>query len=76
MMEPNDELWRIFHRYNKLVKQNLVPPVMHDFCGNPMVTRLGKNDTLALWCADCDAYVIPGLAFVERVSAQVEEFYL
>ena len=76
MMEPSDPTFRLFHRYNKLVRRNLVQPLKCGACDNELVTGLGDNDELVLKCFSCDSSTVPGLGTLGKVEAVVKEHFV
>lgn len=70
-----DETFRIFHRYNKLVRRQLVQPLQCS-CGQSLITGFDKNDDLILKCLSCGSNKSPGLGTVEKVRAVVKEHFL
>lgn len=75
MMEPSDATFRMFHRYNRLVRRQLVQPLTHS-CGAVYVTGLDKNDELVLRCLQCNTEISPGMDTLERVYAVVTEHFV
>ena len=76
MMNPN--IWVVFHKYNQLVRRDIVPPLTCDLCGSQVVTRWRDLDdpNLYLWCYTCNGFFTPGPALMVRVRAIVEEFFV
>ncbi len=76
MTEPSDELFKLFHRYNKLVRRDLVKPLTCKTCGVPYITGLNSKDELILRCLGCPADVTPGIGTISTVRAVVTEHFL
>lgn len=74
-MEP-DPVFRLFHRYNKLVRRDLVQPLTCGVCDTPLITGVGKEDELVLKCYSCGSSLVPGLATLGRVEAVVKEHFV
>lgn len=75
MMEPGDPLFRLFHRYNKLVRRGLVQPLKCYTCGNPFVTAANEKDELVLRCLVCETTTAPGITTIGNVRAVVTEHF-
>lgn len=75
MMEK-DPLFVMFHRYNKLVRRQMVKPLECPVCSFGLITGLGENDELVLQCFQCDTTRTPGLATIDRVNAVVKEHFV
>jgi len=69
-----DELFRTFHRYNRLVKRDLVPPLEHN-CGGRYYTALDAEDNLILGCNMCNAELRPGTVMIERIESLVKRHF-
>ena len=76
MEEPNEELFRMFHRYNKLVRRSLVKPLICKSCDAPLVTGIGEGAELVLSCFSCGSKTKPGVATISRVNAVVKEHFI
>lgn len=79
MTEEN--LFPLFHAYNKLVRRGLVKALACDMCEQPLVTTLEKGtmidgDTLILECYACGIKTTPGLDTIADVRAVVTEHFL
>lgn len=70
--------WTVWHRFNQIVKDNKVGPILCPDCSTPMVTRVKGtvDDEPHLWCYGCDTFLKPGLDLRDRVKAIVSEHYL
>jgi hypothetical protein len=68
--------WALIHRYNRLVNEGLARPFVCPDCGTVLVTMLGENDRVVLWCSGDDKTFSPGTAFFADVNAVVSEYYL
>lgn len=75
MIEPGQPIFRLFHRYNKLVRRGLVKPLACKTCSSLLTTALGDNDELVLKCFVCDSSTVPGLATISDVRAVVTEHF-
>jgi ribosomal protein L44E len=71
-----EELFKLFHKYNKLVRRQLIQPLKCSSCGFPYITALGGNDELVLECTVCETQTTPGLATIGNVRAVVKEHFL
>jgi hypothetical protein len=69
-----DELFRLYRRYEKLVRRELATPLECD-CGDTPVTMFGKDDQLVLNCFGCDTLIVPGLELNRRVEEIVNRMY-
>lgn len=76
MMEPNSEEFRLFHRYNKLVRRQMVKPLTCAVCDTPLITALGPEDELVLECIGCDTAIAPGVGTIDKVRAVVKEHFI
>lgn len=76
MMEPSNDEFKLFHRYNKLVRRDLVRPLRCSSCELPLTTGLGHDDELILRCLGCNTYLRPGVALTDRVRAVVSEHFM
>lgn len=76
MMEPSNNTFRLFHRYNKLVRRGLVQPLTCKACGFAYITSADEEDNLVLECYTCDSKTRPGLGTIERVMAVVSEHFV
>lgn len=70
-----EDLWNLFHRYNRLVRRQLVQPLKCD-CGEVFVTTLGRDDKLILACFGCATETTPGVQIIDRVRAVVKEHFV
>jgi hypothetical protein len=75
-MIEKDPLFTMFHRYNKLVRRQMVKPLECGACGSILSTGLGEDDELVLNCFACDSTRVPGLATIDRVNAVVKEHFI
>jgi len=75
MMEPGDPLFKMFHRYNKLVRRGLVQPLKCRTCATPFVTGINGDDELVLRCLACDTTTVPGITTIGNVRAVVKEHF-
>lgn len=66
----------MFHRYNKLVRRQMVKPLECEVCGLELITGLGDDDELVLKCFMCDTNIVPGVGTLDRVNAVVKEHFL
>lgn len=73
-MDTEEQIFKIFHRYNKLVRRQLVKPLTHD-CGQNYMTRIGDSDMLYLWCPACNVEVAPGMETINTVRSVVKEHF-
>lgn len=71
-----DPIFKSFHRYNKLVKRNMVKPLECDICHQELTTAFGEDDELVLKCFSCDTDIVPGLETISRVDAVVKEHFI
>jgi hypothetical protein len=71
-----DLLFKTFHRYNKLVRRQMVRPLVCEVCNVELATGFGKDDELVLKCFGCDTDIVPGLATISRVDAVVKEHFV
>lgn len=69
-----EEQWLTIHAYRKLAEEEKVLPWICSRDATIMVSTLGEGDNPVLWCYSCGDRVIPGLAMLERMRAQIEEF--
>lgn len=76
MTEPGDPLFRLFHRYNKLVRRGLVQPLVCSTCEFAYITGADKEDELVLKCFVCDKVVKPGITTIGNVRAVVTEHFM
>ena len=79
-MEDDENLFPLFHAYNKLVRRGLVKPLTCD-CGDPLVTSIDKRtmideEVLLLECYGCGTIVRPGLDTIGDVRAVVTEHFM
>jgi len=74
-MDERDK-FTLFHEYHRLARAGCVPFFYCQHCGCQLVTSLGKEDKLALWCVSCDSKLYPGLGTIEMVKARVQEWIL
>lgn len=70
-----DPMFDMFHKYNRLVRRNLVKPLTCPSCGTAYVTGLGPEDELVLLCVVCDTKTSPGEDTIGRVRAVVSEHF-
>lgn len=75
MSDLNDELFRLFHRYNKLVRRDLVQPLTCKTCDAILITAL-KDDQLVLKCQPCASVTTPGVKTIDTVRAVVREHFI
>jgi hypothetical protein len=74
----DENLFPLFHAYNKLVRRGLTKPLTCD-CGETQVTTLekvGDDDLLLLECYSCGTTTRPGLTTINNVRAVVTEHFL
>ena len=76
----DENIFALFHAYNKLVRRGLVKPLTCQ-CGGNMVTGLRKHtmideDELVLDCYDCGSVTVPGEATLDDVRAVVKEHFI
>lgn len=71
-----DPLFKKFHRYNKLVRRQLVKPLECGVCNQELITGFGEQDILVLKCFICDTDIVPGLETISRVDAVVKEHFI
>lgn len=64
-----------FHRYNRLVRRDIVKPLMHDICDNEYVLRATEDAEPVLQCTWCNTLTQPGLAEYNRIKAVVKEHF-
>lgn len=76
MTEPSDAMFKLFHRYNKLVRRGLVQPLMCKICATPYVTGLNGEDELVLKCLVCPQEVVPGIDTIGQVYSVVTEHFV
>lgn len=69
-----DDTFDLFHKYNKLVRRQMVKPLACS-CGTPLITTLGPADDLTLHCVACDTYTVPGVTTIDNVRAVVKEHF-
>lgn len=67
---------QLFHKYNRLVRRGLAPPLLCTYCHTQLITRLGKLDSVRLWCYTCQTYTIPGEQTCDDIRAIVGEHYI
>lgn len=74
----DDDIFQVFHRYKRIVRRGMVPKNLLecDSCGTERVTRLGKDDSLVLWCPGDDTETIPGQDFIRAIRGVVGEWYV
>jgi len=70
-----DPIFALFHKYNKLVRRDLAPPLRCTTCNNPLVTGMGENDELVLNCLTCNSIIKPGIGIFDNVRAIVMEHF-
>lgn len=75
-MEPSDETFRLFHRYNKLVRRGLTKPLACNRCATNYIVAVGDDDKLILRCLTCNSKVVPGIGTIANVDAVVKEHFL
>lgn len=75
MTDNEENLFPVFHKYNKLVRRNLVKPLLCQ-CGEPAITALGDDDELVLNCFSCGAITTPGIDTIDNVKAVVSEHFI
>lgn len=78
MTEEN--LFPLFHAYNKLVRRGLVKALACD-CGNNFVTSIDKktmidDEVLILECYFCGTMMRPGETTISNVRAVVQEHFM
>lgn len=71
----SDEIFDLFHKYNRLVRREMAKPLMCWRCRAGLVTSLDKNDELVLICYLCGAEVAPGTALIDQVRKTVVSYY-
>jgi hypothetical protein len=70
-----ENLFNLFHRYSRLVRRQLVKPLVCSVCHNVYITGLDENDELVLNCLVCDTSVKPGENTIANVRAVVKEHF-
>jgi hypothetical protein len=77
MTEPTDPNFKLFHRYNKLVRRGLVKTLDCKTCGTPFITAVNdEDDSLILRCLACPSDITPGLGTISQVRAVVTEHFV
>lgn len=74
-MIEQDEVFNLFHRYNKLVRRGMTKPLQCKHCGEGLYTSLGEDDVLVLICYGCDSETLPGIGQIDGVRAVVKEHF-
>lgn len=69
-----DETFNLFHKYNRLVRRQMVKP-LECHCGGNLITSLGPEDELVLICYACDTEIVPGESRIADVRAVVKEHF-
>lgn len=64
-----------FHKYNRLVKRDLVDPLACQVCDFPLVSRATEDGEPLLQCVICNVITQPGLKIYERIRLINQEFY-
>lgn len=64
-----------FHKYNRLVKRDLVEPLACEVCGFDLITRATHAGEPLLQCPVCNVIIQPGLKIYDRVRLINQEFY-
>ena len=65
-----------FHRYNRLVRRELVDPLECTICGFDLVLRATHDADPLLQCPVCNVITSPGQNTYRRILAVNKEFYL
>lgn len=65
--------WQIFHAYRRLSDAGKVKPLVCPDDDTILITQLGPDDKLVLWCMLEDRYITPGIDLRDRVLAVVRE---
>lgn len=65
---------QMFHLYNRLVRRNLVKPLVCQ-CETVYVLRATEDGDPVLQCFGCNSLVQPGIAMYDQVVAVVKEHY-
>jgi hypothetical protein len=76
IMIEQDVVFKMFHRYNKLVRRNMAKPLTCEICKSELFTALNEDDELVLRCLGCDNDIVPGLGTISRVEAVVKEHFV
>lgn len=69
------DVWQLFHTYNKLAVAGVVDEITCD-CSEPptgLITRLGKDGELVLWCMTEDASYRPGQHLIDTITNTLKE---
>lgn len=75
-MAEEVDLWELFHNYRRLVAVGKARQLTCPECENILITRLGIQDDLVLWCVGCLKTFKPGLDVIQQVRAVVNEHRL
>jgi hypothetical protein len=65
--------WELYHTYRRLSEKGMVKPLRCPEDDTELITRLGKADSLVLWCPTENRFITPGLELNARVRAVVME---
>lgn len=68
--------FELFHKYNKLVRRNLVKPLTCKSCGFELVTGNDAEGEFLLRCFTCASHTYPGANTVGNVRAVVTEHFI
>jgi hypothetical protein len=67
--------FQLFHKYNKLVRRNLVEPLTCNHCDTEYVIQIGAFDEPVLRCLPCATIVYPGIRAYEEMKAVVNHYF-
>lgn len=73
--DEQDPLFRLYRRYDKLSRRNLVPPLRCKVDNTKLVTMLSPEDTLQLKCFYCGSIITPGSREIDAVKKAVGEYF-
>ena len=71
-----ENTWSFFHSYRRLALDGKVLFLSCPTDNNDLITRLGTDDDVVLWCSECDTLIKPGLDVLDQVRAVVKEHNL
>lgn len=71
MTEENE--FRKWHAYRRLAIQGRAPHIMCEYDDLPLVSNLGLDDMLVLWCPACHNTIVPGVGMWKGIEAHLTE---
>lgn len=65
--------WTLLHRYNRLVENEIVPPLACPDCREEFAWIIGEDDEPSAWCVNENKKFMPGALFWAQVKREVED---